>query len=138
MADAGVVRRDGGVAASPLSIEELRELVAVLAGALADAMSEMESAGETPLPDDVYDELREREALVATFKRLPEGEVRGRLRSIFKQELEHASTERDTIAGPEFDQFTAQQALARLHAAELRDGELYAVVRRDAPSRSVW
>jgi hypothetical protein len=131
------------MAARALDVGELRELVAVLAQALAGALFEVEMARESPIPSEHEREVREllveRKALVETFKRVPEGELRGRLRSIFKDERESAyglgdgdlempEIERETI-----EEVDLQAALERVRAAMLFDPELTDVVRRDAP-----
>lgn len=121
------------MAAAALSVGELHELVAALADALAGVVGEMEGDTITPEDHELHERLIEHAALLATFKRLPEGELRAKLRSIFKEEQEKVSD----VDAPEPwtpDVAGAEDALARLYSALLFDRELYGVCKRDAPS----
>lgn len=113
------------MAASALSVEDLRELVAALADALTSVAGELE--GDTEPDYALHERLVEHAALVATFKRLPEGEVRGKLRSIYKEEEERV-TDVDEPEAWRPDPEPVNEALERLRVARLRDPELHAAL----------
>lgn len=124
------------MASRALSVEELHELVAVLARAIVGVCDEMASLEETPIPmpGELYSKLQQGAAMAAAIKRLPE-DVRAKLRTIYSQELARVDVDVDDAAMPLELLYAAQvveDAEAALRSAALFDTALYRVLGRDA------
>lgn len=86
------------MAAAALSEAELLDLVGELVSVLAEIVVFVVEPEpfEIPLDDDIRKELEERDALVATFARLPD-DLRGKARTIFVEELQDGDSRTDEM-----------------------------------------
>lgn len=86
------------MAAAALSEAELLDLVGELVSVLAEIVVFVVEPEpfEIPLDDDIRKELEERDALAATFARLPD-DLRGKARTIFVEELQDGDSRTDEM-----------------------------------------
>jgi Mg2+ and Co2+ transporter CorA len=118
-----------------LSRDELVELVGELAAALNATVNELDTLRHEPHPMDgeVLKGLREREALAATMKRLPQ-RLLPRAREVYAEELRRAHVENDefevTVQQEPLD--AAAEALERLRVAGLLDRDVWELHRYDS------
>lgn len=121
------------MAAAALSEEELRELCVELVAALTDLIEIDSTPIEYPLPDDIRERLRQRDALAETLKTLPP-EERKRLAEVYRLKYADAGGwESDIELPPTIDEERSayvDDLVTRMRRRAIYDDGLRAAVLR--------